>query len=128
LASLSPPIIVFAYREIWFARYLLATITYQGSEGARYGFVENSFNCDDISARSARRLRKRFSTAAAEERCARVSNSVSKELDYLVVGSIGSENWLHATFGTKIRKAVEYRDGGCGLAIVDELHWRERLA
>jgi hypothetical protein len=64
---------------------------------------------------------RRKCAGAVEERGAQVSNSVSKELDYLVVGSIGSENWLHATFGTKIRKAVEYRDGGCRLVLVDEL-------
>lgn len=51
------------------------------------------------------------------------ANGVTKRLDYLVIGSIGSEAWRHTSFGTKILKAVEYRDGGQPLAIITEEHW-----
>ena len=62
-----------------------------------------------------------------EERGGLVIDTVSKKLDYLVIGLIGSRDWLHSTHGTKIRKAVEYRDKGRGLAIVGEDHWANHL-
>lgn len=54
--------------------------------------------------------------------------SVSKKLDYLVIGEIGSRDWIHSTHGRKIEKAVELRNGGARLAIVSERHWQARLA
>lgn len=54
--------------------------------------------------------------------------SVSKKLDYLVIGEIGSRDWIHSTHGRKIEKAVELRNGGARLAIVSERHWQAGLA
>lgn len=45
---------------------------------------------------------------------------VVKDLDYLVIGVVGSRDWMHSTHGTKIQKAVEYRDRGIAVQIVDE--------
>lgn len=52
-----------------------------------------------------------------------VQDGVRKSTNYLVVGTLGSENWRHAPFGTKILKAVEYREKGVPIAIVSEEHW-----
>lgn len=54
-------------------------------------------------------------------------DSITKKLHYLVIGTIGSEFWKHSTFGTKIAKAVDYRDYGSPLVIVSEPHWAEHL-
>ncbi|MGX9366511.1 BRCT domain-containing protein [Desulfoplanes sp. PS50] len=49
-------------------------------------------------------------------------NTISKQLDYLVIGSIGSSSWIHSTHGRKIEKAIAYRKE-TGLAIISEDHW-----
>lgn len=53
--------------------------------------------------------------------------SITKKLHYLVIGNIGSEFWKHSTFGTKIAKAVDYRDQGAPLVITSEAHWVRHL-
>lgn len=65
---------------------------------------------------------------AVIERGGAALNGITRKLHYLVIGSIGSEVWRHSSFGTKIIKAVEYRDAGVPLAIVSEPHWRAALA
>jgi NAD-dependent DNA ligase len=52
-----------------------------------------------------------------------ITNGIRMDLHYLVIGDIGSSDWIHSTHGRKIEKAVEYRDSGCPLAIVSEEHW-----
>jgi NAD-dependent DNA ligase len=54
-------------------------------------------------------------------------DSITKKLHYLVIGAVGSEFWKHSNFGTKIAKAVDYRDHGSPLIIVAEAHWMEHL-
>ncbi len=56
-----------------------------------------------------------------------VAKGITKKLDYLVIGEIGSRDWLHSTHGRKILKAVEYRDAGVPLCIVSERHWHSQL-
>lgn len=51
------------------------------------------------------------------------ASSITKKLNYLVIGDIGSRDWLHSTHGTKIEKAMEYREAGIALHIVCEEHW-----
>jgi NAD-dependent DNA ligase len=51
------------------------------------------------------------------------AKGVTKKLNYLVIGNIGSEVWKHTSFGLKILKAVSYRDNGVSIAIIDENHW-----
>ncbi|CAD5377124.1 conserved hypothetical protein [Pseudomonas sp. OF001] len=53
--------------------------------------------------------------------------SITKKTHFLVVGSIGNEQWLQSTYGRKIMRAVELRDAGCPLAIVSEDHWQKTL-
>jgi NAD-dependent DNA ligase len=61
--------------------------------------------------------------AEIEARGGIVSGGVSKDLDYLLIGTVASRDWLHSSSGTKIEKAVKYRDEGCGTRIVAEEHW-----
>lgn len=56
-----------------------------------------------------------------------IAPGVSKKIHYLVVGSIGNEQWRHTTYGTKIIKAVELREAGTDLAIVSEGHWQKAI-
>ncbi len=51
------------------------------------------------------------------------ASGITKKLNYLVIGEIGSRDWLHSTHGLKIKKALEYRDAGQPLHIVSEQHW-----
>lgn len=52
---------------------------------------------------------------------------VTKKLHYLVVGGLGSPEWKHGSFGTKIEKAVLLRSEGTGLFIVHEDTWAASL-
>jgi NAD-dependent DNA ligase len=56
-----------------------------------------------------------------------IGSGVSKKIHYLVVGSVGNDQWLHSTYGTKIKKAVEIREAGAPLAIVSEEHWQRSM-
>ncbi len=52
-----------------------------------------------------------------------IGKSVTKSTTYLVIGIIGSENWIHSTHGRKIEKAVELREvKDTGICIVSENH------
>lgn len=54
--------------------------------------------------------------------------NITKKLNYLVIGDIGNQNWLHSTHGRKIEKAVAYINDGNRIAIVSEEHWFEQLS
>lgn len=44
--------------------------------------------------------------------------------DYLVIGIIGSRDWIHSTYGRKIETAVTLRESGkTPISIVSEEHW-----
>ncbi|MDR5821759.1 BRCT domain-containing protein [Caballeronia sp. LZ043] len=55
------------------------------------------------------------------------ADGITKKLHYLVIGEIGSRDWLHSTYGTKIQKAVSHASAGAALAIVSEEHWAKHL-
>lgn len=61
------------------------------------------------------------------ERGGLIGGSVSKKVHYLIVGSIGSDQWLHSSYGTKIKRAVELRESGTPIAIISEEHWQKML-
>lgn len=61
-----------------------------------------------------RRVVSRGATCAA---------NITTETDYLVIGTFGSRDWVHTSFGRKIQKAVDYRTSGVPLSIVAEDHW-----
>lgn len=45
----------------------------------------------------------------------------------VVVGEIGSRDWVHSTHGRKIEAAVEYRAQGFPVSIIPEHHWYDSL-
>lgn len=62
-----------------------------------------------------------------EERGGIIGSGVSKKTDFLVIGSIGNEQWRHSSYGLKIMKAVELREAGEAIAIVGEDNWQRAL-
>lgn len=58
------------------------------------------------------------------ERGGDIAKGVSKKVHYLVVGSVGNEQWRHSSYGLKIMKAVELREAGVPISIVGEEHWQ----
>ena len=73
-----------------------------------------------------------YGTRAAVERATlraggTPSDSVSKRVEYLVVGTRVSPNWAHTTYGRKIQRAVELQESGHGIEIISERRWLEAL-
>jgi hypothetical protein len=56
------------------------------------------------------------------------SPSVTHKTNVLVIGSIGSRDWVHTSFGTKISHAIESQRKGNPIAIVGEEHWTRFLS
>ncbi|MGE4071975.1 MAG: BRCT domain-containing protein [Lysobacterales bacterium] len=54
-------------------------------------------------------------------------SSVSKKLNYLVVGGLGSNEWKHGSFGTKIESVMRMKKDGLQISIVHEDHWVNAL-
>lgn len=52
---------------------------------------------------------------------------MTKELDYLVVGLMGNEDWAHSTFGRKIQQAIDFTAKGNTIAIIAEDAWAQAL-
>ncbi|HBZ9287980.1 TPA: BRCT domain-containing protein [Klebsiella pneumoniae] len=49
-----------------------------------------------------------------------IADSITKKLDYLVVGTLSSRDWRFSSHGRKIEKAINYRDEGNKLKIISE--------
>ena len=56
-----------------------------------------------------------------------VVQSPSQETDYLVIGELGSPDWVHTTFGRSIERGVELKQQGFPIKIVSEEHWVNSL-
>ncbi len=55
------------------------------------------------------------------------ASSITRKTSVLVLGTFGSRDWAHTSFGRKIEKAVGYRDK-MGLPwIVSEDHWAQHI-
>jgi len=65
---------------------------------------------------------------ALEAPPASAASAVSKKVNFLVIGEVGSQAWRHSSYGRKIEAAVSLRESGVHLRIVSEPHWREALA
>ena len=52
-----------------------------------------------------------------------IAKSMTKGVNYLVLGTYVSDSWIHQSFGRKIEKAIEYRSQGLPLAIIAEETW-----
>jgi NAD-dependent DNA ligase len=59
---------------------------------------------------------------------ARFVNSVTRSVDYLVVGAEGSPCWTHACYGRKVEQAVQLRRSGAHILIVHESDFLDALA
>jgi hypothetical protein len=70
---------------------------------------------------------RRLVIDALEARQATAVGNVTKKVNYLVIGEIGSQAWRHSSYGRKIEAAVSLREAGVPLRIVSEPHWREAL-
>ena len=69
-----------------------------------------------------------FGTRSQCQRCvaalgALCDSDVTRRTNYLVIGTFGSRDWVHTSFGRKIEKAVSLRDAGSPIAITTEDHW-----
>lgn len=54
-----------------------------------------------------------------------VKDSPTNKTNYLVIGSVGSTDWIHSTHGRKIEKAVQLRSAGRPIHIIAEEYWAE---
>lgn len=64
--------------------------------------------------------RKSACTEAIELRGGAVRNTVSKKIRYLIAGGLGSAEWKHGSFGTKIARAMQLKQEGVAILIVHE--------
>ena len=53
--------------------------------------------------------------------------SITRDLSFLVIGEVGSRDWIHSTHGRKVEQAVDLNEDGCKIAIVGEQHWHQHL-
>ncbi|MGY4816255.1 BRCT domain-containing protein [Pseudomonas chlororaphis subsp. piscium] len=70
---------------------------------------------------------RKYCEALITERGGQIGGSVTKKVNFLVVGSIANDQWLHSSYGLKIKKAVELREAGIPIAIISEEHWQQAL-
>ncbi|HJN50803.1 MAG: BRCT domain-containing protein [Pseudomonadales bacterium] len=49
------------------------------------------------------------------------------DTDYLLIGEVGSPDWIHSTFGRSIEKAIELQGHGHPISILSEEHWVNQL-
>jgi hypothetical protein len=45
---------------------------------------------------------------------------MTQKVNFVVLGSLGSEQWKHGNFGTKVAKALEYKSAGLEVRIISE--------
>lgn len=57
------------------------------------------------------------------ERGGTIADYITTQTDYLLLGLVGSRDWKHSSFGTKIERAMELKEKGHGIKIVSEEHW-----
>lgn len=50
-----------------------------------------------------------------------VVTQVTRQLDYVLVGTYGSPLWAYGNYGTKVKKALDYRSAGYNLQIILEM-------
>ena len=61
--------------------------------------------------------------AAIERRGGMISSAITRKLNYLVVGGLGSQEWKAGSFGAKVDKALEYKREGAPILILHEDRW-----
>jgi NAD-dependent DNA ligase len=53
--------------------------------------------------------------------------SPTKSTHFLVIGHLGSSDWIHSSHGRKIERAVDLADSGSPIQLVSEQHWIDRV-
>jgi NAD-dependent DNA ligase len=56
-----------------------------------------------------------------------VVERVNRSVNTLVVGCIGSRDWIHTSWGRKIEQVIELRKKGLPIQIVSEAHWTRHV-
>ena len=118
-------------------------------------FVENSNACEDLSEEERNLFRKQGicalapdvvveghsfcftgkSTKASRTEIAEIinnaggkfKNNVNKDTNYLIVGNEGNPCWAFACYGRKIEKAIELRQQGNHIVIVNEVDFWDSI-
>jgi NAD-dependent DNA ligase len=54
-------------------------------------------------------------------------STITNNLDFLVIGTHVSPNWVHTSFGRKIQQAVEMQQAGKPIKIISERRWQAAL-
>ena len=49
------------------------------------------------------------------------------DLDYMIVGTLNSRDWIYQSFGRKIEKAKEYQKQGHKVKIISEEQWLKAI-
>ena len=80
-----------------------------------------------LTGRFAFGSRKNCETAVVD-RGGIAQSEPTRETSFLVIGVLGSSDWMHSTYGRKIEYAVTLREKGVPIAIVAEEHWVRALA
>ncbi len=55
-----------------------------------------------------------------EERGGIIDSNVKKSTDYLIIGRCECQAYSNGTYGTKVKKAIEYNEKGCNIQIIKE--------
>ncbi|MFC7418382.1 BRCT domain-containing protein [Iodobacter arcticus] len=72
---------------------------------------------------------KRASLIAIVERLGgKVASSLTKEVQYLIIGANGNPFWAYACYGRKVEKAVELRKQGVRILLVHENDFHDAVA
>lgn len=61
--------------------------------------------------------------ATIESLGGKTTSNPTMKTHYLVIGSVGSDDWIHSTHGRKIEEAIKYREKGKPISIISEEHW-----
>jgi len=62
------------------------------------------------------------------EKGASTHPGITKKINYLVVGGLSSRDWANTSFGRKIEKAIELKEKGLSIRIIDEESWVKCLS
>jgi NAD-dependent DNA ligase len=74
----------------------------------------------------------RYGTRAACERAITERNGIAistvrTDLNYLIIGTMTSNDWVHTSHGRKIEKAIDYKQRNRSMFILSEKQWVEYL-
>jgi hypothetical protein len=61
------------------------------------------------------------------QRGASCEPKITRRTTFIVIGTFGSRDWAHSSYGRKIQHAVRLRQSGFAIKIVGEDHWAEAL-